>query len=398
MEKTKVKYEKVINTLREVYSYEVSEEFFKRPDEASFRDLLIFLFQKLYIDTRCFNNINDETGANLKTMRCRIVAITNSIMTDAQSPIKLCYMDLVNPTQPVVVKVMHQMMCYLAFVQVTFNSINQCHKKVQQRNQLQTQKNHLRKKIEEAKIYNELNWKQIKDTEKKIPEHLAKVDTLVERENRLKKDILSIQQEMEACNMNVEELKAQAARFRENIVNDAEANSILTTRDQVQSLLAEQEEIVVAGRQKLSENSASIEKVQSITNKMEQIIASGHFDTTELKEMKEKFDILEANVSKLVDSSNQNSVQIAALTKTIDQKKENIAKLLLQKNEAETTYYNLTRGNSNVIRQKNSILKELSTKEDILFNTKIAIKDEFDLLYTMAANIIKQMSESISEG
>lgn len=395
MEKKKDKYDKFIQSLKALFDYHITEDFFKKPDEVAFRELLLFLFQKLSIETRHFNSINHESGSNLRAMRCRIVAITNSILTAAQAPVKLCYMDLVNPSSGILLKVFRHLICYLGFVQATFNSLSQCHDKILQRNQLLTQKNHLRKKIEESKIYDEQNLKQIKETEKKIPEQHAKIHTLVERENRLKKDILSIQQEMEACNMNVEELKAQATRFRENIVNDAEANSILTSREQINSLLAEQEEFITAGRQTLSENSASIEKIQTITNKMEQIIVTGNLNFTELGQMKEKFDTLEVSANEHIDSINKCSVEIINTKRNLKQKKENVAKLLLQKNEAETTYSNLTRANSNVLRQKLSIVKELSMQEDVLSNAKIAVKDELDLLYTISSNVIKQMSESI---
>lgn len=376
-------------------NHPITFEQLKNPTESFFRETLLFLFQNCKINITGLENTAPAGGKNLRATRSRIVSITNQLLEKlSDDPMKICYMDLVKPPRTVVFEIIKMLLSYTSFVKKAFDEMDIVKKNIKERENLRNKKNQLRKVIEESKIHNEQNLQMIKDTEKQIPHCKSTISALMEREEHLKKELLSLHLEMEKCDLNIDEMKSQQLSIKENIVNDDEAQNIIETREQIMQQLIEQEEVIAASRQSLKENSATIEKIQSLIIKMEQIFNISNFDMSDMKKMKKDIENLETSINELRFSNEQSSTDIQNTSIAIDQKTKIIEILSLKKEEAEAVFNNLTRANSNIIRQKNVILKELEAKEDSLFTTKNIIKEEIELLYKIASNIIKQMSES----
>lgn len=265
-------------------------------------------------------------------------------------------------------------------------------KRVAERDNLRTTKNQLRKEIEEAKIEGDNCVKMYRDYEKRIPQQKCTIATLQEKEERLVKEIQKVEQEIEQTDMLLLELKSQKTSLSENIVCDQEAEAIYASKESVQRQLHEQEDYIIAGRQKLKENSATVERIRSLTNKMEALHSEFSIDTSDIKHLKSNFVKQQLSLSNLKNNIEQLQSAIDYLTQNIRIKNENIAKLNSKKEEIEATIGSKDKANLQVLKQQVIKLHEISVKEDKLLYEKQRIKDELDLLYTISTNVIKQMS------
>lgn len=272
------------------------------------------------------------------------------------------------------------------------NTVLDAARKVEERGVLLTTKNQLRKDIENAKIDEENSIKQLRDFEKRIPQQNSTIAALQEKEEKLLKEIQKIEQEIEQTDMALLELKSQKSAIAANVVCEQEAEAILSSRETVLKQLNDEEDYIDAVRQKLMENSASVEKIRSMNNKMEAMQLNYEIDTRELKELRKDVTSRELNLSTLKDNLSQLNAGIESLTQNIKLKRENIAKLNHQKDELEASVGSKDKMNLQVLKQQVAKLHELSLKEDELLTVKQRIKDEMKLLYTIVSNVTKEMS------
>lgn len=274
------------------------------------------------------------------------------------------------------------------------SNIVECAKKVEERDNLRTIKNQMRKDIEQAKIEEENCVKQYRELDKRIPQQNSTIATLQEKEERLKQEIQRIEQEIEKTDMILLELKSRKSALTENIVNDQEAETIYATKESVERQLCEQEDFILAGRQKLKENSCTVERLRSITNKMESIYSEFVFDTSDMKVLRKNMINSEGNLNSLKLSISQITAEIESLTQNIKIKKDNIVKVNKKKDEIEATVGSKDQENLQILKQQASNLRKLAIKEEELLDIKQRIKDEFELLYKISSNVIKQMCTS----
>lgn len=274
------------------------------------------------------------------------------------------------------------------------SNIVECAKKVEERDNLRTIKNQMRKDIEQSKIEEENCVKQYRELEKRIPQQNSTIATLQEKEERLKQEIQKIEQEIEKTDMVLLELKSRKSALTENIVNDQEAETIYATKESVERQLCEQEDFILAGRQKLKENSCTVERLRSVTNKMESIYSEFVFDTNDMKVLRKNMINSEGNLNSLKLSISQITAEIESLTQNIKIKKDNIVKVNKKKDEVEATVGSKDKENLQILKQQASSLRKLAIKEEELLDIKQRIKDEFELLYKISSNVIKQMCTS----
>lgn len=272
------------------------------------------------------------------------------------------------------------------------NNIVECAKKVEECDNLRTIKNQLRKDIEQAKIEEENCVKQYRDLEKRIPQQNSTIAKLQEKEEKLKKEIQQIEQDIEKADMVLLELKSRKSALTENIVNDKEAETIYATKELVEHQLFEQEDFILAGRQKLKENSSTVEKLRSVTNKMENIYSEFVFDTSDIKVLRKDLIHSEGNLNGLLNSISQITSEIESLSQKIKIKKDNIVKLEKTKDEIEATIGSKDKENLLTIKQQASVLHKITIKEKELLSKMQRIKDEMDLIYKFSTNVMKQMS------
>jgi len=274
------------------------------------------------------------------------------------------------------------------------NNIVECAKKVEGRDNLRTIKNQMRKEIEQAKIEEENCVKQCRDLDKQIPQQNSTIATLQEKEERLKREILRIEQDIEKTDMENQELKAQKSALTENVVSDQEAETIYATKESIERQLCDQEDFILAGRQKLKENSCTIERLRSLTNKMENIHSEFMLDTSDIKVLRKNIINSEGTLNGLKVRISQINAEIECLTQNIKIKSENIVELNRRKDDIEATIGSEDKENLQILKQQASNLRKLAIKEDELLDVKKKIKDEFELLYKISSNLIKQMSNS----
>lgn len=363
--------------------HSIAEDHFKNPDEASFRHNIILCLSNLQINTACFANIDTETGSRLKSSRCRLVTWTNEILKIASgNAFKICYMDLLKPKRHCVTACLHYLSNYVAFYREVYKSILISHQQIKELEDLKTQRNNLKRMIEASKLTRNAQ---------------TQMSLFKDRAEKLKKELVSVNEEKNKCNFTIDELRSQIDAISVNIVNEQEAKSILDSLKEVKAQFEEQEEIVISERSRLQEMSQSIEKVQSATNKMETIIATNSVDLTGLKDIKANYESLNVNVTKLIEKINENNHEIQILNQDFENKKKNIAQLSAMENEAEKVYNQVIKADKNELKKREVVLKSIENRENELYNAQAIVKEEMELIYNVASNVIKQMSESIYE-
>ncbi|KAL7041475.1 hypothetical protein ACKWTF_000794 [Chironomus riparius] len=375
----------------------ITEAELKKPTEVFFRHCLIHILNQLHVDTASYDSMNNEIGSRLRNLRFKLMSSVNYFLSipTCQKKMDLNYCNLINPTFKVVFNTLRYLLNYTFFVNMMYSSnIVECAKKVVERDNLRTIKNQLRKDIEQAKIEEENCVKQYRDLEKRIPQQNSTIATLQEKEERLKQEIQRIEQDIEKTDMILLELNSRKSGLTENIVNDQEAETIYATRESVERQLCEQEDFILAGRQKLKEHSSTIERLRTITNEMKNIHSEFVFDTSDLKELRKNKINSEGNLNSLKISISQSTAEIESLTQNIKIKQENIIKLNKKKDEIEATIGSKDKENLQILKQQASSLRKLAIKEDELLDIKIRIKHEFELLYKFSSNVIKQMCTS----
>jgi hypothetical protein len=78
----------------------MSEDDIKNTNELKFRSQLILILNALNVDTKCYENMDQETGSRLKMSRCQLVAAVNYFLKIANPQITFfCYKDLVTPSK-----------------------------------------------------------------------------------------------------------------------------------------------------------------------------------------------------------------------------------------------------------------------------------------------------------
>ncbi|KAG5674952.1 hypothetical protein PVAND_004896 [Polypedilum vanderplanki] len=377
--------------------HRISEEDLKNVNENSFRCWLILILNKLNVDTSNFENMHLENGLRLKTSRLKLLSTVNHFL-NVDNLMKLNYMNLVAPDTKTVKRALKYLMNFVFFYnQFYSNTISKCAQELSERNELQSRKNHIRKEIEQAKITEEKVVKTLRELDKTVPQQKSTVAILQENEERLKLEVNKIEEEIEKCDLKIAENKTQIITINESIVPEEEAKSILLSREKVMQQLEEQEDIITACRQKLKENSASIEVANSLVLKMEAILSQYNVDTTVTENMKKKLENLESNVNQLKRNIANMSSEKQSLTQQIQFKKDNIAKLIKQREEVEKTIGNEDKANVQILKQLTLELRDLSARENEMVEKENTVKEEMNLIFKVGSNVFKQMNESIYE-
>jgi DNA repair exonuclease SbcCD ATPase subunit len=375
----------------------ITEAELKKPTEIFFRHCLIQILNQLHVDTASYDSMNNEIGSRLRNLRFKLMSSVNHFLSipTCQKKMDLNYCNLINPTFKVVFNTLRYLLNYTFFVNMMYsNNIVECAKKVVERDNLRTIKNQLRKDIEQAKIEEENCVKQYRDLEKRIPQQNSTIATLQDKEGRLKQEIQRIEQDIEKTDMVLLELNSRKSSLTENIVNDQEAETIYATKELVERQLCEQEDFILAGRQKLKEHAGAIERLRTVTNKMENIHSEFVLDTSDIKVLRKNMINMEGNLNSLKISISQSTAEIESLTQNIKIKKDNIIKLNKKKDEIEATIGSKDKENLQILKQQASNLRKLAIKEEELLEIKTRIKHEFELLYKFSSNVIKQMCTS----
>ena len=90
-----------LNAWNDTMHFQIRDSDIKNPTEFIFRRLLISLLKELYVDTQCFENIENESGSRAKASRVRLVATVNHFFKIAcpQAKQDFVFFDLIQPSK-----------------------------------------------------------------------------------------------------------------------------------------------------------------------------------------------------------------------------------------------------------------------------------------------------------
>lgn len=292
--------------------------------------------------------------------------------------------------------ILRYLLNYYVFVRHTYDStIAELKGQVQERDQLQTYKNHLRKETEEAKIAEVNNIKAIKELDTIIPQKKSKIAELLEKEKMLKNEIEKLQEEFDRSEMKLLELKNEIASVKNEEVSDQEIESIFEAKESVDSQLDEQDQIVFASRQKLHENSGNIDEALAITAKMENLKTAYDMDSQLMKTKKALVDSLMNEVSSLKANISKTRMEIDSLSHSLKVREKTFDKISSNRDEVKQTYAKKEVEQKKLLHQKAKLHKKLTSQELSLAAKKQKHADEQELLYKVASNVIKQISRKV---
>jgi chromosome segregation ATPase len=297
-----------------------------------------------------------------------------------------------------VFNVLNCLLNYCAFVRHTYaRTVLDLKGKLRERDELRMVKHQLLTDIEQAKIKEENNVKSIRDLDAKIPRQKSKIEELEEKEKRLREEITRIQAESEKSDLNLMEMKNELANIKSLAVSEVEMDSIISAKEVIEKQLEEQDQITFAGRQKLKENSHSIEEAQAITSNMETLHASFNIDASDIKTKKKEVEELKVEVNSFKSNISQLKIDIESLSQTLDMKNNNVTKLIKKRDEIKKSYTTKEAEQRKELKEKENLLRKLTMKEAALSATNQRLRDEQDLLFKVASNVIKHISNQIFE-
>lgn len=285
------------------------------------------------------------------------------------------------------------MLNYVVFVRHTYKrTVLAVKEKLEERNDLLTAKNKLRKDIEEVKIREDNNVKSAKNLDSKIIRQKTKISQLESKEKALKNEAIKLQGNTERIDVKLAECRNEVENIKSCVVSDQEIASIMASKASVEKQLEEQAHITAAGRQKFVENSHAIEQSEAVTTKMEKLLTGLAVDSEKIKiKMKQ----VAEHGSELKSCQNETkslNFEIAACAQTLEAKKQTVSQLSEELKGTESKKKRKAYKQKKVLKEKQNILRQLSVKEAALGAVSQSLVEKQKLLYQLANNAMKHMS------
>jgi chromosome segregation ATPase len=292
-----------------------------------------------------------------------------------------------------VFNILNCLLNYCNFVRYVYTeTIHDAKVKLAELQEKQSLKNQLRAEIEQAKIREENNEKSNKDFDTKIPRQRAINEDLEKKEKRLREDLVKLQADSEKSDLNLIEKNNELMELMEKAVSDQEIDSIVAVKESVKKQLEEQEQITIAGRQKIKENSRAIEHDQEITMKMETLLASISIDDGEMVARKKKVAALKVEVEALKATIAKLKHEIEATTQSLDTKTKTLSHVTTKLEEVKKSYIAKESEQRREIKDKENLLRKVVAQEAALASAKERLQAEIQYNFQVARNVIKHMS------
>ena len=295
--------------------------------------------------------------------------------------------------------VLNYLLNYCVFIRHTYSStIGSLKVKMNERDELRTTRNNIRKELEETKIKEENNIKMIKELDNKLPRQRDKNVESKEELNNLRNEIAKLKEEFEKLEMDLIELKNELEKAKTLTVSDEEVQSIISTKEAVEKELEEQNQFTSINRQKLQDNSRAIKEASEITSMMDQVLVrlSG-FDISEVKDLRKRIDQLKIDLAKLKSGVAQKKTQHEHKSHIMESKKNSIAyhrnklaDLKIQQSAKETAL-------KKALKEKKNLHRKLSPEEAALSVTYKQLIEDRDRAYRLTANVMKQICSNLFE-
>lgn len=237
--------------------------------------------------------------------------------------------------------------------------------------------------------------KSIKDLDARIPRQKSKNEELEEKEKRLREEFAKVQADCEKSDLSLIEVKNELANIKSFAVSEQEVDSIVSAKEAIEKQLEEQDQITFAGRQKLKENSRSIEEQRSITIKMEALHSSFDIDASDIKNKKMQVEDLKVEVNSFKSNISKLQLDIESLSQTVNMKNTNVTQLIKKRDEVKKIYGTKEAEQRKELKEKENLVRKLTTQEAALSSTNQRLREEQELLFKVASNVIKHISSQV---
>lgn len=268
---------------------------------------------------------------------------------------------------------------------------------LKERDDLRTRKNQLRKTLEEAKIKEENNRKEIRALDVKIPRQKAQIEDLEAEQMSLKNKISKLKEDSEITDMNLAELRNDIEDLKSSTMSNEEIEAILEAKQNVLQHLEEQNHITAALRQKLKENSQAIEEVQTVTRKMEALTVAFDIDPEKLKSMKQQVEKTEANILKLKMDITRHRAEVTSMSQALAAKNNELELNVKKLDEAKKSFSAKETEQMKELKETQCLLRELTAQEAALAATYNRLRREQQLMFQTASNVIKHISTKMMD-
>lgn len=253
-------------------------------------------------------------------------------------------------------------------------------------------KHQLLTNIEKSKIKKENDVKLIRDFDTKIPRQRIINEELEAKEKRLRQELNKIHVECEKSDVDLIGAKNELENTKNLIVSDLEIDNILFAGEQTEKQLEEQDQISIAVRQKLKENAHGIEKAQEITTKMEALLSLFSIDADEMKNKNKEVEDLKTEINIFKYKISKIHLEIETLSQSIEMKNKNVTHIIQERNEIKKSYSAKEAEQKRKLKEKENILRRLVITEASLATANQRLRDEQELIFKVASNVIKHIS------
>ena len=292
-----------------------------------------------------------------------------------------------------VFNVLNCLLNYCNFVRYTYaETIQDLKITLQDRDDFRMIKHQLLTNIEKAKIKKENDIKLIRDFDTKIPRQRTINEELENKEKRLRQELNKIHVECEKSDVDLIGAKTELENMKNLIVSDQEIDNILSAREQTEKQLEEQDQFSIAVRQRLKENAHGIEKAQEITTIMDSLLSSFRIDAGEMKNKNKEVEDLKTEINILKSKISRIQLEIETLSQSIEMKNKNITHIILKRDEIKKSYSLKGAEKKKELIEKENFLRRLVITEASLATANQRLRDEQQLLFKVASNVIKHIS------
>lgn len=264
--------------------------------------------------------------------------------------------------------------------------------KLQERDELCTKRNEMRKAIEEAKIKQEINVKEIKDLDIKIPRQKTKISEIEEKQEHYKTQITKLNEMSDKVELELIEYKNELEALKNAAMSEEEIEGIFAAKQSTLQRLDEQSQFITAVRHKLKENSQAIEEAQEITNKMEALTMAFNIDPNKVRSMTKEASDIEARIALLKVQIAKTQSETAAMKHTLSVKKTELSINNEKLDELQNSCSAKSTGLMKQLKEVENLLCKLKTQESNLAATYARLRQKQNYMVQVAANVIKHLS------
>ncbi|CAO1354944.1 unnamed protein product [Diamesa hyperborea] len=252
----------------------------------------------------------------------------------------------------------------------------------------------LKKNMEDVKIREENFKKNIKDIQSNIPKLKSQLDEIEDKEKRLRQELKATNEEIGKYEMAILEIRNEISDLGVLLVSDKEASSIIEAKDHIEKQLEEQEQIILAARRKLTENSNTIEELKITTKKMDSIHVSFEMDPNELKLNRQTHDDLLEQITTMNTIYDKNSTELNTLISNLELKTINVVQLRKNLKQIKQKYKKQDNIQKKQLKEKGKVLRSLENQELSATEDRNRQMQDTDALFHLTSITLSRLNQN----